>query len=242
MTRILLFLSSFIIVVGIAVAGYIGFFGKPYEVDRLRAMLGNGAATYRIGVAYDEGSSGATQDQEKARKWYGKAYKKGSFNAAFRLGVMMSDGTGGPADPQAALELFRAGAEAGHMQAMMRMARASFLGLGVEKNDAEGAAWVQKAAEAGSTEAMGLLGTLYYGGIGVEQNFDTAKTWLIKSGDPDAAALATNIDLVTETVNALPDGNRPAQWEVVKQNARESIGAALQHILDRDFGPGKTGE
>ncbi|MDD9900321.1 MAG: tetratricopeptide repeat protein [Alphaproteobacteria bacterium] len=226
MKSLLLFLSSFIIGVGTAVAVYVAIFASPIETELLRAHMGNAGSAYRAALAYETGQ-GIEQDFTQARHWYEVALARGARGGAMALASIYARGIGGPENMAGAISIYKMEAEAGNTQAQMQLARAAFLGNGMEKNETEGAAWVKKAAEAGSTEAMGLLGSLYYGGIGVPQNFDAAQKWLMKSGDKKAATLAEGIAATMEPIAALP----PEMAAQAKQDAFATAKTTIRQML-----------
>ena len=63
------------------------------------------------------------------------------------------------------------------------------VGLGVEKNEATGAALIRKSAEAGDPHGQTTLGKLYYSGQGVVKDIHIAARWFQKAalnGDEEA--------------------------------------------------------
>jgi TPR repeat protein len=56
-------------------------------------------------------------------------------------------------------------------------------GRGIDKNETEAAAWLQKAAEKGNRDAQYGLGMAYLKGKGVEKSEPTGYGWLQKAAD-----------------------------------------------------------
>ncbi|GGL69819.1 GYF domain-containing protein [Wenxinia marina] len=71
----------------------------------------------------------------------------------------------------------RTRAEGGEVNAMGLLAMAYFNGDGVDRDDAEGAAWLTRAAEAGGAEAQSVLAFRYADGLGVPQDYAEARRW-----------------------------------------------------------------
>jgi TPR repeat protein len=142
------------------------------------------------------------------------------------------------ADYTSAMTLFKDAAAKGSGQAAMNLARLAFLGLGMEKNDAIGAAWVQEAANSGAeSAAQALMGILYLGGIGVPQDFNKARQWLQTSSEPEAEELATQIAMMGNAVDILPPEEKEAAWEKIYAEAEADIREAFNAILEKGTAP-----
>jgi TPR repeat protein len=92
MKRVLLFLSSFIIVLGAAGALWLGLFATTFQREHFRATMGNAHAQHATAFLYMNGKAGAAKDEAAARRWYEKATKGGIDAAAFNLGLMLQRG------------------------------------------------------------------------------------------------------------------------------------------------------
>lgn len=90
---------------------------------------------------------------------------------------MLLGGIGATAQAQTSIDETRKKAEAGDVEAQMKMATTYYYGYGMEANQAEGAKWYQMAAEQGHLKAIYILGELYYYGSGVEQDVTKAIEW-----------------------------------------------------------------
>jgi TPR repeat protein len=236
MKHIILFISSFIIVVGATVAVWLCLYATPFQRDFLRAWFNNPKAQFYTGYSFQNGT-GAKQNLIKARYWYSEASMRGSAVAAYNLGLMTLKGEGGAQDEKAAIDLFKMAAAKGHIRAEMNLARCAFLGLGMEKNEAEGAEWVKKAAEAGAPSASALMGFLYLGGIGVPQDHDVAIKWLKKSTAPVAKDLAAKLDAQNIILDALPPETRAAKWKEFYALMEASVRSALTEALEKEMTP-----
>ena len=71
-----------------------------------KAKGGDATAQFYVGQIYEKGMDGAP-DYEEAANWYRKAAKAGSNEAKLSLASMMESGHGMPADPMAAVNLYR---------------------------------------------------------------------------------------------------------------------------------------
>ena len=77
------------------------------------AELGFARAQRDLGCNYATGEGGFSKDEALGRLWYGRAAEQGHADAEFNYGIMVIHGEGGPADPQAGMELVRRAAKHG---------------------------------------------------------------------------------------------------------------------------------
>lgn len=125
----------------------------------------------------------------EARRLMTAAAEQGSAEAQFRLGMMLVDGEGGPADPAGAVAWLDRAAAQGHMEAQYNLGVALYYGAGGAPDLAAAVRWYQVAAENGVAEAMHSLGTMHITGRGVARDIVSAYVWLTRAaenGDDDA--------------------------------------------------------
>jgi TPR repeat protein len=233
MKKLLLFLSSFVIVLGAAASVWFAFLASGFQRDLFRGMMGRPQSQFQVGYAYEHGL-GVGKDPARARLWYGKASARGLDAATVHLALLMLRGEGGDKDEKTACRLFRETAERGNVKARMNAARCDFLGIDKDKSEADGAAWVKKAAESGASEATALMGILYLGGIGVPQDHDIAIKWLRKSEEPAAKELAAKLSAQNDILDALPRETRAEKWKGVYADMEAGVRAAFDRILERE--------
>jgi uncharacterized protein len=76
-----------------------------------------------------------------------------------------------------ALKWIKKSAENGFNEAQFQLGAMYLMGMGVIKNEKEGAKWLLKAAESGNNWAMYHIATCYYYGKGIEQDYLKAYAW-----------------------------------------------------------------
>ena len=89
---------------------------------------------------------------------------------------------------------YRKAADAGSLDAQLRLAKLYREGLKLSQNDERAAHYYRMAAEQGNAVAEYKLGTMYYGGHGVEQDNQQAVTWFglaARQGLPQAVQALT---------------------------------------------------
>jgi uncharacterized protein len=115
--------------------------GNPRGVTNLAALGGGGVAT---------------SDPVRARQLLAKGAETNA-EAQYQLGLMMEDGTGGPADDAAARALFEKAAAQNHPGALERMGAFSQSGRGGPKDTDAAKAYYEKAAALGNEDAKKAL-------------------------------------------------------------------------------------
>ena len=152
----------------------------PILMFRRAAEMGDPQGMYKLGVCYDFGKGGLTEDEAKAVEWYQKAAEAGNANAMMSLGVCYDFGQGElTADEAKAVEWWKKAAEAGDAEAMSVLASCYEYGLETLKEDkAKAVEWWKKAAEAGVASAMCNLGSAYgWGREGLTKDDAKAVEW-----------------------------------------------------------------
>ena len=156
----------------------------PILMYRRGAEAGDPQGMYKLGVCYDFGEGGLTEDDAKAVELYQKAAEGGTATAMFNLGFFYEYGKGGlTKDMVKAAEWYRKAAEAGNAAAMYKLGNYYFKGqVGLTKDDVQAVAWYRKAAEAGNAKAMFELGFCYaYGRGGLTKDEAKGREWCKKA-------------------------------------------------------------
>ena len=139
----------------------------PILMYRRAAEMGDPKGMYKLGVCYDFGEGGLTEDDAKAVELYQKAAEAGYATAMCRLGYCYKYGKGGTKDISKAVEWYQKAAEAGEAWAMYSLGLCYEFGQReLTKDEAKAVEWYQKAAEAGEASAMYKFGYAYECGLG----------------------------------------------------------------------------
>jgi localization factor PodJL len=91
--------------------------------------------------------------------------------------VLLENGLGLTADPEAATGWYRKAAAQGSAEAALNLGYAAAKGLGVRKDLAEAARWFHRAAELGAADGQYNLAYLYEHGAGVPKSLANAYLW-----------------------------------------------------------------
>lgn len=116
--------------------------GNPRGVTNLAALGGN---------------TGAGADPVKARALLARAAEANSAEAQYQLGLMMSEGEGGPKDDVTARAWFEKAAAQNHPGALERMGAFAGNGRGGPTDSAASKAYYERAAALGNEEAKAAL-------------------------------------------------------------------------------------
>lgn len=174
---------------------------------RSKAELGDPAAQFALGQAYDFGT-GIAQNDNQACNWYRKAAEQAYAPAQNSLGVMYRTGRGVEQSKEQAVEWYRKAARQNYGKAMFNLGTAYFNGDGVAINDVSAYAWFLAAGDHGSdpareaieraasslsrwqiSDAYGQLAELYEKGTELQQDLPAAGKWYRKAaelGEPAA--------------------------------------------------------
>jgi TPR repeat protein len=123
----------------------------------------------------------------------------------------------GPASWPRAVELFGAAADAGHAVATTWLARCHWIGLGVEKSEAEGGRLarvaldergLQSLADQGDASAQHALGSMYLSGRGIAKDARKGLVWWRKSAEQ---GYAVSTDKGYPSANVAMGGALPAE-------------------------------
>lgn len=119
---------------------------------------GNPKAEAQLGEMLLRGD-GIPQDEARGVTLLEKAARAGHSAAAFRIGMLLANGTNGVAkDPARALQYFRAGAAGGEAEAFFNIGAAHASGRGVKRDYAEALGWLivarQRGADASAEQSL----------------------------------------------------------------------------------------
>jgi TPR repeat protein len=141
------------------------------------------------------------------------------------------------------IEALRKRAEAGDLSAQLQVARAYFLGIGVAKDEAEGARWFLITADRGEPQSQRILGLLYeVGGAGLKQDDAQAVAWFRKAATQGDAIAETRLGAMYEEGRGglSPDPVQAAVW-YRKAAERGATGAQIKlgQLYERGLGVAK---
>lgn len=120
-------------------------------------------------------------DYSEPLKWYRLAAEKGEMEAKARLGLMLLNGTGVPAEPAKGRGMVAEAARAGNAMALNEIGVCLQKGLGGPQDETAAVGYFYAASEMGNIAALVNLGSCYEQGRGVPRNFDLAGSFYSKS-------------------------------------------------------------
>jgi TPR repeat protein len=182
------------------------------------AAKGNPRAETQLGEMLLRGD-GIAKDEARGLALLEKAARAGQSNAAFRIGMLLTNGDSGVAkDPDRALAYFRAAAAAGEAEGFFNIGAAYASGLGVKRDYSEALGWLivarQRGANPATEEALrAQLQKSYPPWIArgearakeIEQEFAGKK---VADFLPPAAPLDTKVDPLRPTLAPPADATR----------------------------------
>ena len=143
----------------------------------LCALREQAFAQHILGLWYDTGDYGLTEDDEEAVRWYRRAAEQGYAGAQSALGFLYAHGEGVPEDDIEAVRWYRFAAEQGWVNAQYNLGLMYADGEGVPEDDEEAVWWYRLAAEQGYASAQTILGLMYANGEGVPEDLVLAYMW-----------------------------------------------------------------
>ena len=128
-------------------------FAESLSDIREKAEKGDAAAQNSLGVIYQNGLKGVTEDQRVAFDWFKKPAEAGGADGQSHLGHMYCAGQGvSKSEFEGAKWLLKA-AEQGQKYAQFNIGKCYRDGAGVPKDDAEAYKWFLLSAAQGNTSA-----------------------------------------------------------------------------------------
>ena len=216
----------------------------PILMYHRSADMGDPEGMYNLGVCYEYGQRGLTEDKVKAVEWYRKAAEAGNAAAMYSLGKCYEFCIGGLAQDFVKLvEWYRKAAEAGNAQGMYALALCYEDGYFLTRDGEKAIEWYQKAAEAGDVKAMKRLGHSYeIGGTGLMLTTNKVKAleWYQKAAEAgDTLAMRGIGSLYEDGGGGLTeDGAKAVEWY---KKAVEAGDAYAMYDLGNLYGYGKGG-
>ncbi len=171
----------------------LGRYGAQKDINKARdywlklANKNNMIAQIFLGESYQ-----MSKDYKNAFEWYTKAYKNGSFFAAFYIGTFYEFGFYVKKDFQKALKYYQEASNKGSILADNRLGFLYFTNPLI-KNYEKAYLYFMKAANNNYPIAQRFVGILTVAGLGVKADFEKGLSWLRKAGangDKEAAKLA----------------------------------------------------
>ena len=141
------------------------------------AQRGQAVAQHILGVWYETGDYGLTENAEEAVRWYRLAAEQGLADAQHNLASMYAGGEGVPRDREVAVGWFLLAADQGHAPSQYRIGLMFAEGQGLPEDDEEAVLWYNLAAEQGFAPAQYRLGIMYKEGAGVQENIFLSYMW-----------------------------------------------------------------
>lgn len=154
----------------------------------------------------------APEDFARVASLLTTAAAAGLPTAQYVLGMMVEQGRGVPANPGAAVELYRRAAEQGLASAQARLGLALMDGRGVLKDPQDGESWLRRAAVQGDPEAAALVGDLYSRGGALPPNYAEAALWYRKAAEAGHKGAARALGLLSLTGALTRDPVEAARW------------------------------
>ncbi len=204
---------------------------KPDQEEQLLALAEQGDTRSMLGLAYMRLNPNAGRfDPVAAVDFLQRAADAGAPEAQFELAKLYERGTGVPANPQKALELYQAAAAQNFADAINDL---GFLhhqgGLGLRANPQKAYGFFQRAAELRHPQAQFNFAALIDDGLVPGKGPTEAAHFLyaaLRSGSADV------LDLLSKRPNMFTLSTRRALQDKLKENK------FYQGSIDGDFGPG----
>lgn len=132
----------------------------------------------------------------EAARHYMPAAKCGNAIAQSRLGYMLLNGQGVPADPKAAADWLGKAAEQGDTAAQVNLASLLREGRGVPKDEATAYKWFMAAAEQGVAEGQFSVGVMLQMGLGIKADQVEAAKWYYKAAVQGQSLAQSSLALI----------------------------------------------
>jgi TPR repeat protein len=182
-----------------------GVAGRPFSLIDARPAIAACAAALKADpaeprVLFQTGRALAAARQDKqARAAFRLSHRTGYLIATESLAMMMTEGRGGPKEPETARGLLEEAAASGRPFAMRMLGMMTANGVGGPRDSdearqlfADALRSLQRYASAGSVTAMCLIAAMHEAGLGVPADGTEAGRWYAKaaSGKDGAAVTA----------------------------------------------------
>ncbi|CAA7627237.1 putative Beta-lactamase [Candidatus Terasakiella magnetica] len=147
---------------------------------------------------HETGEGGQALDMGQALWWYRLAASHGYAPAAFRAGLLLEKGQGGPVDATAAVVYYRQAADNGVAAAQVNLGHLLEQGFGVRRDPTEAARWYRLAADQGSAAGQFNLAILLERGLGIARDVVAAASLYRKAADQGFAPAEANLGYMLE--------------------------------------------
>ena len=141
---------------------------------RLLAEAGNAYGQNLLGVCYEFGWGGITQDLNRSAELYRLSAEQGNSYGQCNYGHFYRDGKCVPEDSKRAVELYTLSAEQGNAWGQFSLGVCYLDGQGVTEDKKRGVELCRLSAEQGNAWGQDILGRCYYNGDGVPMDKDRA--------------------------------------------------------------------
>ncbi|MDB6071913.1 MAG: hypothetical protein JWL81_3084 [Verrucomicrobiales bacterium] len=167
----------------------IGIPGVKVDVERAKFLASQAAEAafppaqtlYGSFLEAEIDPRGRDLDYSEPLKWYRMAAEKGDIEAKARLGMMILNGKGLPAEPVKGRAMLAEAAQAGNPMALNEIGVCLQNGLAGARDETAAIGYFYAASELGNIAALVNLGSSYEQGRGVPRNFDLAGSFYSKA-------------------------------------------------------------
>lgn len=162
---------------------------KTYTLAKVCADIGNIDAMAQLGIYYEAGTRGLSQDYNRAMSLYEKAANAGDVMAMVQIANLYAGGHSYSEVPSPfkddakALEWYKKAAETGDSYSITRLGRIYVENKITPVNYKEAFRLFSQAAGVGNFQAMYNLGIAYLNGNGVAQDYNQASQWFKKASE-----------------------------------------------------------
>lgn len=191
-------------------------FGLVFAINASQAA--SAQSDYQLGLdAYQN------KNFPKARAYWENSAADDNLSAIFNLGILLSKGIGGRADPERAANLFRRSGDAGLAMGQHNLALAYYTGNGVREDKERAQIWWERAAKQGHTKAQFNLGVMLWNGDGVPKQSDEAAKWFRKASNAGDAQAQAFLEAIFDQSSTLARSKPEAQSDSPTQATITSI-------------------
>jgi len=150
---------------------------------RLKAIQGDAASQFQMGLVYEYALAGLGKSYKKARIWYLKSAKQKNPRAMVQLGLMYFKGKGVKVKKAHAFKWMLRAANLGHANAQSNVCISYSAGLGVEKSKIQARSWCKKAYAQNDLTATAILGGLYLHGEGGAKDTEKGIRYITRAAE-----------------------------------------------------------
>ncbi len=139
-----------------------------------------------------------SNDFVAAREQLEQLASAGDAQAQFMLAELLSDGKGGPKDPERAFRLLESACNQDHAPALSALGVRFYHGQSVQRDCQRAAELFLKAAMRGFGRGQMNLALMYFNGDGVEQDFEQAARWFEQAARQGILTAQYNLGVMYE--------------------------------------------